>query len=154
MKHIAASVSLATVLVLACGETPSPTVPNAEPKTTPPATTATAPTASKLSADKCNAFHDEAQTEMDAEQIKVDHECKADGDCIAVTSHACDFKCSNAAIPKNDLGNWDAELKKVKDGPCKKWTDGDCATTTPPPAGFQCKDDKKPACVNKHCVMK
>lgn len=147
------------VVAAACGSPPTPDVPSVEPPappspaTEPKETTAPATTGGKLTADQCKALSDEAQAEMDAEQIKVDHECKADSDCVAVTSRACLFKCENAAIPKGDLANWDAELKKVKEGPCKKWTEGDCATTTPPPANLQCQE-KKPACVNKHCVMR
>lgn len=148
------------LVVAACGgSTPAP--PDA-PKPPEPASTvvqsadppkAPDPVPAKLSADECKKLSEEGSAEMDAEQIKVDHECKADGDCVAVTGRACSFKCMNAAIPKNDQANWDAELTKVKDGPCKKWTDGECATTTPPPA--TCKDEgKKAKCVNKHCVLR
>ncbi len=170
----------AFALVSACGgeAKPGPAAPNAaDPSkaggagesaaTPPPAETKTAGTAApqgaapkKMSVDECKSLREEAQSEMDAEIIKVDKACKAIADCEIVKGHACDFSCATVAIPKSELADWNAELTKMKEGACKKWTENDCPTINPPRAAAGggappwCRDDKKLACEKGHCVLK
>jgi hypothetical protein len=161
LGHSLAAALGAAGIIAACGGSPAPEpVVGVAPEPTPPvATEATPPEPppeakpEKMSAADCDALLHEAQAAMDAEHIKVDKPCKKDADCMGVPGHACDFTCVDGAIPKAEQADWDEELAKVKEGPCKKWADNACAETSAPPAPT-CKDDKKVACVKAHCVLK
>jgi hypothetical protein len=166
--------SLAVGLVLACGSDPKPdtnvpTTPSATPTTTASAT-ADVPDASGSGAaatpdggggaaaaptkeQQCEALQSDAQSEMDAERIKVDKACKKDADCMPIKGRACQFICTNGSIPKSEEKEWTRELAAVNEGPCKKWNEMGCkkADAKPP----TCSDDKKkPACDKGHCILK
>jgi hypothetical protein len=149
--------------IIACGGTPrsEPAIgttdeaPAGEPVAAAPAEAppAEAGEPTKMSAADCDTLLHDAQAAMDAEHIKVDKPCKKDADCVGVKGHACDFACVDGAIPKGEQAEWDSELTKVMEGPCKTWEASGCPSTSPAPAPM-CKDDKKVVCVNAHCVMK
>lgn len=165
--------SLTVGLIVACGSSPKPDVstpptPSATPTTpstselTPEAgsPTATADAGGGGTADagmtkeqQCDALLHDAQAEMDAEHIKVDTPCKKDADCTLVKGHACDFTCTDGAIPKGELKEWDRELAALKTGQCKKWEDLGCKKPDAKPP--TCTDEKKKAACDKgHCVRK
>lgn len=163
-----ASVGIAAVV--ACGSSPK-----AEPVTPPsppemPETPAAAPDAGGETAaaaadagaadaagDKaaqCSALVNDANSELDAERIKVDTVCKKDSDCMPIKGHACGFVCTTGAIPKGEEKEWTTELTNVKNGPCKKWEEMDCAKVTPPRTPTCSQDGKKPACDKGRCILK
>lgn len=102
---------------------------------------------------QCDALQADAQSEMDAERIKVDKACKKDADCMPIKGRACQFICTNGSIPKAEEKEWQRELTAVNDGPCKKWNDMGCKKPDAKPP--TCSDDKKkPACDRGHCVLR
>jgi hypothetical protein len=161
----------AAVVVVACGSEPKkdPTASTATAvaSSPPPIDSSTASTADAAAptssggadaggkSDKqteCDALIDDANSTLDAERIAVDKECKKDADCVSIKGRACNFNCTNGAIPKALEKDWTAKVTKVKDGQCKKWTDNECAKlkTKPLPT---CQD-KKVVCEKGHCNLK
>ena len=158
---------------LACGSTPKsdPGTATATPSATPPSTASAIPASTgdsgttaaagdagggekKDKAAECDAISQDANSTMDAELIAVDKPCKADKDCMTVKGRACKFVCITNAIPKIEEKDWNDSLKKVTDGPCKKWTELECdkLNTKGPPT---CQKDKWVAKCNKgHCELK
>ena len=162
-------------VVAACGGSPKPEpgTGTSTPTATPPSPDAAAATPvstgdATASADagagdggsgggkaaECTALRDEAQSEMDAERIKVDKICKKDADCMVIKGRACAFNCTSGAIPKAEEKDWTSELEKVKSGPCKKWTDMDCEKIAPPRAQTCTQEGKKASCQAGHCTLK
>ena len=165
--------SVAVGLVLACGSSPKPDVstpptPSATPSAMPsamPASTSDAGGGATASADagsadagpskdeQCTALQNDAQSEMDAERIKVDKQCKKDADCMPIKGRACQFICTNGSIPKAEQADWDKEMAAVKAGQCKKWEEMGCKKPDAKPP--TCSDDKKkPFCDKGHCTLK
>jgi hypothetical protein len=101
---------------------------------------------------ECAALRDDAQSTLDAERID-DKPCKKDTDCMAAKGRACEFNCTNIAFPKADQKDWDKDVAKVKDGPCKKWMEMGCKK--PDAKAPTCEKEKmKPACDKGHCILK
>ena len=102
---------------------------------------------------QCDTLRNDAQSEMDAEIIKVDKACKKDADCMPIKGRACGFACTSGAIPKGEQAEWDKEMASVKGGPCKKWEEMGCkkADAKPPTCD---KDKMKAACDKGHCILK
>lgn len=153
------------VVAGACGgaePAKEPAVPTATAPTEPPPAEpaeAGAPSAAADTADaapskeaQCDALRAEAQSAMDAERIAVDKLCKKDADCMPIKGRACNFECVNGAIPKSEEKEWNEELKKVKEGPCKQWTDNECAKLDTRPAP-KC-EERKVWCDKGHCALK
>lgn len=101
---------------------------------------------------ECDAWLDDANGTLDAERIAVDKPCKKDTDCMPIKGRACGFVCVTGAIPKAEEKDWSEALTKVKEGPCKRWADNECAKlkTKPTPV---CQD-RKLWCDKGHCALK
>lgn len=161
------SVILVAGLLMACGsepkkdpaaatattEAPPPVSTPAATEAPPPAATADASTTAKPDKQtECDGFVAEANSTLDAERIAVDKVCKKDADCMPIKGRACAFSCENGAIPKSEEKEWNESLQKVKDGPCKKWTDDECSKLNTKPAPT-CQA-KKVWCDKGHCSLK
>lgn len=174
--------SLAVGVIFACGSSPKPdpgtaTTPSATPSSMPSATPSAMPAstgdgggatasgdggggggggaadAGMTKEQQCEALQSDAQSEMDAERIKVDTACKKDADCMPIKGRACQFICTNGSIPKAEQKEWDREMASVKDGPCKKWAELGCKKPDAKPP--TCSDEKKkPTCTAGHCSLK
>ena len=165
--------SFGVAAVFACGSTPKsePGAATAMPSATAPSVPASASAMPASTADaaspttaadagggdkaaQCDALVAEANTELDAERIKVDKACKKDADCMPIKGRACGFVCTTGAIPKAEEKEWTAELTRMKDGPCKKWEEMECSKVSPPRKPTCANDSKKPACEKGLCILK
>lgn len=161
-KRVACGALLVASVVAACGSEPKkdPVAPVSTASEAQPPGAGDAPSSAPEGAGgadgdaqaACDALVDEANSTLDAERIAVDKLCKKDDDCIAIRGRACAFNCVNAAIPKSEEKEWNEALEKVKNGPCKQWTEKSCASlrTRPQPA---CKE-RAVWCDKGHCAVK
>jgi hypothetical protein len=168
--------ALAASVIFACGSNPKPdtNTATATPTASAPGSASAATPATPMSmgdaggsttasageADagmtkdqQCDALQTDAQSELDAERIKADKECKKDADCMPIKGRACQFICTNGSIPKAEQKTWEKAMSQAKDGACKKWADLGCKKPDAKPP--TCSDDKKkPSCDKGHCTLK
>jgi hypothetical protein len=101
-----------------------------------------------VTADACNALLESAATAMQSAHAAsvAGARCEADAECVESKTARCTTGCGGYAVNRSAASSFEAAVKKVDDGACKRWDDDGCATIAPrslPSCPFyapRCKD--------------
>ncbi len=86
-----------------------------------------------VTAEACNALLESAATAMDsahADSVARAH-CSSDTECVESPTARCTTGCGGYAVNRSAAPSFEAAVKKVEDGACKRWDDDGCTTIAP-----------------------
>jgi hypothetical protein len=84
-------------------------------------------------ADSCSALIDGAGKAVEKAHVAASssERCEDDADCAESPTARCTTGCGGYAVHKRATRSFEAAVKMVDDGACKRWDDEGCATIAP-----------------------